>query len=111
MQAAEIKKLNEMTSGDNQLENLRMSLFEKDSELAALKARLADENEEHPDTGGTSDKNYVFIEELKREVSQKDKIIAQLDGSFQFQPSRFTSEGLRDVSIKGLATFAVVELT
>lgn len=91
MQAEEIKRLkNGVASGDEskQVEALKMQIFEKDSELAALRARVAEDEETPAEKTGTgpsqaeaqletlklqiSDQN-VEIERLKDEISLKNK--------------------------------------
>ena len=72
LQAEELKKLKELTSGDKskQFEALTMQCFEKDSELAALRARLEDTHEEDED-GGDDDGTAAATADAAKEALQK----------------------------------------
>ncbi len=72
LQGEELKKLKELTSGDEskQFEALTMQCFEKDSELAALRARLEDTHEEDED-GGDDDGTAAATADAAKEALQK----------------------------------------
>ena len=86
MQTEEIKALKDAASdasGSKQVESLKMQIFEKDSEIAALKASLADTQEDEKAEAARKDaEKSAFdrreMEKLVDEVSSKDAEIQKL---------------------------------
>jgi hypothetical protein len=87
MQAEEIKKLKEVTQpavvagGDesSQIQRLQMQLFEKDSELAALRAQLDDMKNDEEDDGRFESEASVSAAKMAKEVDQLKELIASKD--------------------------------
>jgi hypothetical protein len=92
MQSQELKTLKEVSldhSGNKQVEILEMQIFEKDAELAALRASL-DDTSDDDDQGETSKKDAARqasqgreLERLTNEVATKDSRISELQEEVQ----------------------------
>ena len=86
MQAEEIKALKEAAmdvSGNKQIDSLKMQIFEKDAELAALKARIDDTHEDEKGDAVKEDaeKSAADSRELDRlasELASKDSEVERL---------------------------------
>ena len=85
MQTEELKKLKEgVASRDEskQVDALKMSIFEKDSELAALRARLQDDQDRTEADHGNEEELVTLrreTEELKTRLSARDSEITRLE--------------------------------
>lgn len=84
MQRAEIQKLKELATAKDdskEVKGLKMKVFEKDAELAALRASLADSRVEGGVASPAKNKpsNDEEIEQLRAKLSQKDSQIAKLE--------------------------------
>ena len=86
-QTKEIKALKEATldvTGDKKLEALQMKIFEKDAELAALKARLddndeADDDDEDHQHQSSKASMTQELERLRRELANRDSQVSMLE--------------------------------
>jgi hypothetical protein len=80
LQSKEIVNLKESkapTDSTNELEKLKLSMFEKDAELAALKASLEDTDED--DKQEHSKKDAVKIAALERDVERLTSVVSEKD--------------------------------
>jgi hypothetical protein len=102
MQAEELKTLKEATmdtTGNKQIEALKMQIFEKDSELAALRASLDDTHDE--DDRGQVDKKDAAkaahqdreMDRLASELAAKNTEVAELSKELQKVRSLLESIG------------------
>ncbi len=101
LQTEEIRKLKEGVASvdeNKQVEALKMQLFEKDSELAALRARLEDDRDRDTDADADGADNNappasnVELEALRAELAQRDSQIIQLQQDLQVVTQKLESK-------------------